>query len=608
MIKKVAEHFADYLVEIGINYDFTVPGGGSMHLNDAFAHKEGMKCIYVQHEQAAAIAAESYARLNNQIPFVCCTTGPAGTNTLTGVLGAWLDSIPMLIISGQVKYVTTARYANIPVRAMGDQEFDIVKVVKSMTKYAEMITDKKMAMYHLEKAIFLAKSGRPGPSWIDVPLDIQWAMIDDSEFIHFDPIKEGYSCNNPISDKTLQEVIKIINKAKRPVFNAGNGIRIANAKNEFNEVINLLQIPVVTGWDSIDLIEDTNNLYCGRAGIMGDRPGNWAIQNSDVILSVGSRLGVRQVGYSKENWAREAFVIMVDIDEAELKKPSIHVELPICCDAKIFLKELGKMLKIKHISSHNEWNIICQNWKKNYPVVLPKHYNQKPEIGTNVYCFVKELSKRLSDGSITVVGNGSACVVGSHAYEIKKDARFIINSGAASMGYDLPAAIGAAFATNKEIICLSGDGSIQMNIQELQTIIHHKLPIKIFVINNQGYHSMRQTEANLFPEHTSFGIGPESHDLSFPNLKKIALAYGFPYFSIKDNDEVSKLDEILKIRGYVFVEIFVDKNQKFEPKSATKKLENGNLVSPPLEDLAPFLDYDELKKIMIIPMIKENNR
>lgn len=605
MKKKIAEHFAQYLVNQEIVYDFTVPGGGSMHLNDAFAHQNGMNCVYVQHEQAAAIAAEAYARLNKQIPVVCVTTGPGGTNTLTGVLGAWLDSIPMLIISGQVRYATTARAAGVAVRAMGDQEFDIVKVVEPMTKYAEMLNDPKLAMYHLEKALFLAKSGRPGPVWLDVPLDIQSKIIDDSEFVHFDPVSEGFTSTYDVDDKVIDKVIEKIKKSKRPVFNAGNGIRIANAFTEFRKAIDLLQIPVVTGWDSIDLIEDDNQLYVGRAGLMGDRPGNWAIQNSDLILSVGSRLGVRQVGYDKTKWAREAFVIMVDIDEAELIKPSIHVEMPIQADAKKFLSRLLERLE-QPLNQKKEWNEICQGWKKNYPVVLPKHYTEAPL--ANVYCFIKELSKRLPENKITVVGNGSACVVGSHGYEIKKGQRFIINSGAASMGYDIPAAIGACFAAKDEIICLSGDGSIQMNLQELQTIVHHKLPIKIFVINNDGYHSMRQTEANLFPEHTPFGVGPhDSYDISFPSMEKISCAYGIPYISIMKNSEMIKLDSILSKKGPMIIEVFVDKNQKFEPKSATKKYPDGTLVSPPLEDLAPFLSRDELKKNMIIPMLEDGN-
>lgn len=602
---KISEWISQYLVDCGIKHNFTVPGGGAMHLNVAFGHQEGLKNIFVQHEQSAAIAAEGYYRATNEFPLVCCTTGPGGTNTLTGVLGAWLDSIPMLIISGQVRYDTTARAAGVAVRAMGDQEFDITPMVAHMTKYAEMITDSKMVKYHLQKALFLAKSGRPGPVWLDIPLDIQGAYIDTADFVEFDESECISELPPKVETDVAERVIDLIRSAKRPVFNAGNGIRLAKAEDVFLKAVNLLNIPVVTGWDSIDLIEDENPLYVGRAGIMGDRPGNWAVQNSDLVLSVGSRLGVRQVGYDKKNWARESFVIMVDIDKEELRKPSIHVEMPIQADAMDFLTKICDTIGNNPLEAKKEWNKTCESWKKDYPVVLPKHYKESEY--ANVYCFIKELSRRLPEGQTTVTGNGSACVVGSHAYVIKKNQRFIINSGAASMGYDLPASIGACLAEGgKQIICLSGDGSIQMNLQELQTIVFHKLPIKIFLINNQGYHSMRQTQGNLFPEYTTVGVGPESHDLSFPDMEKISRAYGIPYYSIHKNSEMSSaLDEILQKEGYLLCEIFVDTEQKFEPKSATKRLEDGTLISPPLEDLAPFLPREELKKIMIIPLLPE---
>lgn len=604
---RIADFIADFLVKNGVKYNFTVPGGGAMHLNDAFGHKEGLKCIYVQHEQAAAIAAEGYVRVHNELPLVCCTTGPGGTNTLTGVLGAWLDSIPMLIISGQVRYSTTARSTGLPLRALGDQEFDITRVVAPMTKYAEMISDPKSVKYHLQKALYLAQTGRPGPVWLDVPLDIQGGLIDPAEFYDFDPLELADALPPVVDEELIDAVIEKIQTAKRPVFNAGNGIRIADAHKEFLFCAQKLDIPVVTGWDSIDLIADDDTNYVGRAGIMGDRPGNFTIQNSDLILSVGSRLGVRQVGYDVNKWAREAFVIMADADEAELRKPTIHVELPIHCDAKDFLARLNAALEKKPAGDHREWNDICQGWKRDYPVVQAKHYEEKEN--ANVYCFINELSRRLKEGQITVTGNGSACVVGSHAYVIKENQRFIINSGAASMGYDLPAAIGACFAEGgKEIICLSGDGSIQMNLQELQTIVFHRLPIKIFLINNGGYHSMRQTQSNLFAEHEKVGIGPESGDLSFPSMEKIAGAYGIPYLKITHNDQMGEvLEKALSMEGYLLCEIFVDTDQKFEPKSATKRLPDGRLISPPLEDLAPFLPREELARIMIVPMLDEDS-
>lgn len=597
---KISDWIAQFLVDQGIKYNFTVPGGGAMHLNVSFGHQKGLKNIFVQHEQSAAIAAEGYFRVHNELPLVCCTTGPGGTNTLTGVLGAWLDSIPMLIISGQVRYATTARAAGIPVRAMGDQEFDITPMVAHMTKYAEMIIDPKMVKYHLQKALYLATHGRPGPVWLDVPLDIQGGYYDSDDFVEFDP-NELQDVEPPrVSDAQALDIIEKIKAAKRPVLNVGNGIHIADCVDLMRKVAKKLNIPVAVAYDCTDLMPTEDSLYVGQPGLLGDRAGNWAVQNADLVLSVGCRLSCRQVGYNVHSWAREAFVIMVDIDKYELEKPSIHVEMPVHADAKDFLSKIDSILS-EALTPHQEWLNICMDWKKKYPVVTEKHY--RPEGLANAYCFLNEVSRLAPDHQVIVLGNGTveACL---HAIYIKENTRLICNSGAASMGYDLPAAMGACFASGKKMtICLTGDGSIQMNLQELQTIVFHKLPIKIFVVNNQGYHSMRQTEGNLFPEYTKVGVGPESGDLSFPEMKKIAHAYGIPYLSASSNPEIpDAIKQTLAIDGYAMCEIFVDINQKFEPKSATKRLEDGTLVSPPLEDLAPFLPREELEKIMIIPM------
>lgn len=597
---KISDWIAGYLVQNGIRHNFTVPGGGAMHLNVSFGHQEGLKCIYVQHEQSAAIAAEGYFRTTNEVPLVCCTTGPGGTNTLTGVLGAWLDSIPMLVISGQVRYATTARYAGIPVRAMGDQEFDITPMVAHMTKYAEMITDPKTVKYHLQKAMYLMKHGRPGPVWLDVPLDIQGGYIDPAEFIEFDPAEVGAEMPPRVKQEQIQAVLEKIKASKRPVLNVGNGIHIANCVELMRKVAAKLGIPVAVAYDSTDLMPSEDPLYVGQPGLLGTRPGNWAVQNADLVLSVGCRLSCRQVGYNVHSWAREAFVIMVDIDKYELLKPSIHVEMPIQADAKEFLEMLDKAIP-EPLPRKEEWLHTCIDWRERYPVVSERHYAGKGL--ANAYCFLDQISRRVPADQTIVLGNGTveACL---HAIYIKEKTRLICNSGAASMGYDLPAAIGSCFAADKkETVCLTGDGSIQMNLQELQTIVFHKLPIKLFIVNNQGYHSMRQTEGNLFPEYTKIGVGPESGDLSFPEMKKIAAAYGIPYLSASTNDALSEvIDKVLAMEGYAMCEVFVDINQKFEPKSATKKLPDGTLVSPPLEDLAPFLPREELEKIMIIPM------
>ena len=600
---KVSNYVSQFLVDHGIDTAFTVTGGGAMHLNDAFGHQEGMHCVYNHHEQACAIAAESYARIHNKIAACVVTTGPGGTNAITGVVGGWLDSIPMLVISGQVRYDTTARWSGLGIRAMGDQEFEITKAVDCMTKYCEMVTDKNKIRYCLEKALKLSQQGRPGPCWLDIPLDIQGSYVDTDDLYPYDGEGDETLPEVP-SDDVILEVIDMIKNAERPVFNAGNGIRIAGAFDEFRAVIEKLNIPVVTGWDSIDLIEDEHPLYVGRAGIMGDRPGNFAVQNSDIFFSVGSRLSIRQVGYNYKSWARAAKKIVVDVDAEELKKPTVNPDMPICADAKAFLKRMNELLSDEKLFNKENWNETCRNWKKDYPVVLPKQYEQTEPV--NVYAVIKELSSRLNEGQITVVGNGSACVVGSHGYVIKKDQRFIINSAIASMGYDLPAAIGACVCDHsQDIINVTGDGSIQMNLQELQTIVQNKLPIKIFMINNGGYHSIRQSQMNFFGE-PLVGVGQDSHDLSFPDMSKLIPAYGIPYVRIEKNADLgAKIEETLAIPGYAFCEIMVDPDQKFEPKSATKKLPDGSLVSAPLEDLAPFLPREELEKIMFIPLITE---
>ncbi|MBP5492350.1 MAG: thiamine pyrophosphate-binding protein [Clostridiales bacterium] len=608
---RLADYVADFLVAHQVTDCFSVVGGGAMHLNDALGHKEGLKVTYNHHEQACAIAAEAYARLENRIAAVCVTTGPGGTNAITGVVCGWLDSIPMFILSGQVRYDTTARYAQrfteTPLRAMGDQEYDIVKSVEPMTKYATMIEDPKQIRYALEKAWHLATTGRPGPVWIDIPVNFQGGYIETDELEGYDPAEDDKDLPPQVSDETIKTILEKIKTAKRPVFHAGYGIRLSGGYSAFRKVMEKLNIPVVTYWNAVDLIEDAHPLYCGRAGNMGDRPGNWAIQNADLILAIGTRISIRQVGYNWKTWAREAEVIMVDIDQAELKKPTIHVEMPVWADAKDFLTKMDDAVEDgTKVSQQEEWNSTCRGWKEKYPVVQDRQWEESGE-GANVYAFVRYMSSRLPKESLTAVSNGACCVVGNQAYVISEGSRFHNNSAIASMGYGLPAAIGTCISGGRrETICLEGDGSIMMNLQELQTIITNKLPIKIFLINNNGYHSIRLTQTNLFSEHTRVGIGPESEDLSFPEFKKIAEAFGYRYFSAKTNAEMKAVvDEVLKEQGPLFCEIFTDTKQVWEPKSSTKRLPDGTLVSPPLEDLAPFLPREELKAIMQVPMVEE---
>ena len=633
---RLADYVADFLVDHGISDCFMVVGGGAMHLNDALGHKEGLKCTFTHHEQGAAIAAEAYARINNKMAALSVTTGPGGTNAITGVLGGWLDSVPMFVISGQVRYDTTARYMEqftngIPMRAVGDQEYDITKSVSSMCKYAVMIEDPKNIRYCLEKAYHLAMAGRRGPVWLDIPLNYQGMIIETDDLRGYDPLHDFMIVEDELNDDAsgkmineaapeidvsdvvasnkvavFLEVIDRIKNSKRPVLYAGNGIRLSEGYPEFRKLVELLGIPVVTCWDSIDVIPDENPLYVGRGGIMGDRPGNFAVQNSDLILAIGNRLSIRQVGYTWDKWAEKAFVIDVDVDPAELMKKTIHVELPVCMDAKVFMSGMIECIEKDASLGENplfhdeDWLKHCADWKKNYPVTLPKHWEENGSTA-NVYAFIKYLSESLPENRLTVVSNGSACVVGSHNYVIKEGTRFIINSGVASMGYGLPAAIGACIADGRqETICIEGDGSIMMNLQELQTVLTNKLPIKLFLINNNGYHSIRQTQNNVFAGHSKVGIGPESNDLEFPDFGKIAEAFGYKYFAAHSNEEMKTLvDKVLSMEGPVFAEVFVSTDQVFEPKSGTKRLEDGTLVSPPLQDLAPYLPREEVEKNML---------
>lgn len=610
---RLADYVVDFLASRGVTDCFTVVGGGAMHLNDAFGHKKGIHCTYNHHEQACAIAAEAYARLENKIAAVCVTTGPGGINALTGVAGGWLDSIPMFIISGQVRYDTTARFAEqytdgLKLRAVGDQEYDIIKSVEPMCKYAVMLEKPEDIRYMLEKAWHLATTGRPGPVWLDIPVNYQGGYIETEGLRGYDSKEDDALLPPPVSEETIETILHKIAAAKRPVIYAGGGIRLSGGYEEFRQALEKLGVPVCTYWNAIDLIEDEHPLYCGRGGNMGDRAGNFAVQNADLLLAIGTRISIRQVGYNWKTWAREAEVIMVDIDRAEMKKPTIHVDMPVWADARDFLRKMNQCLeKRKDVVFPGEWwREQCLEWKKKYPVTLPRHWEENGETA-NVFAFVRYLSENLPEGSLTAVSNGACCVVGHQDYCIKKDTRFIINSAIASMGYGLPAAIGLCTAAGgKDTICLEGDGSIMMNLQELQTVVTNKLPIKLFLINNQGYHSIRITQNNLFKEHCKVGIGPESGDLSFPDFSKLASAFGLPYYSARSNAEMKEIvHQILHMEGPVFCEILTDTKQVWEPKSSTKRLEDGTLVSPPLEDLAPFLPREELLANMYIKPIEE---
>lgn len=609
MKQKVSDYIADYISRWGIKDVFTVTGGGAMHMNDAFGHHKGLHCTYHHHEQACAMAAEGYARLGNKMAAVCVTTGPGATNAITGVLGGWMDSIPMIVFSGQARYATTVAASGLPLRSMGVQECNIVPVVSSLTKYAHMVVHPENIRYHLEKALYLAVKGRPGPVWLDIPLDVQGAVIETEGLRSYDPKEDEDQQPPVIENNTIKKILDKIENSSRPVLFPGNGVRLAGAMDDFHELVKVLGVPVITGMSSVDAMESEDPLFVGRSGGTGTRPGNFALQNSDVLLSIGNRQGFAQTGFQYQDWARESFTILNDIDENELKKPSLHVSLPVCGDAgELIRKLLSEALKRgasekQPLFQEQGWKDQCLLWKEKYPVVTSRHYETLEEGCTNIYAFYKELSKAMKENENLLVSVGTSRVAGSQSFEIKKGQRFITNPNTASMGFCLPGAIGVCIASGrKPVVCVTGEGSLQMNIQELQTIWQNRLPVKLFVINNQGYHSIRQTQQTYFGE-PLVGVGEESRDLSFPELSRLIPAYGFPYYSIHSSEELGEtIEQVLHTEGAAVCEVFVTKYQKTEPKTSSKKLPDGKMISAPLEDMYPFLPKEELEENMFIPL------
>ena len=592
---KVSDYIVDFLVKNGITDVFTVTGGGAMHLNDSFGHSNQMHCIYNHNEQASAMAAEAYARINNKIAVVCVTTGPGATNAITGCVCGWMSSIPMLIISGQARFDTTIHYEpHLRLRTRGVQEFDIIGSVKNMTKYCELVSDPKMIRFCLEKALFFAKSCRPGPCWLDIPLNVQCSLVEENELMGFS--KKENSCLDVTKD--AEYIIKKIKEANRPVLFVGNGVRLSDSHSILLEVVDKLQIPVISGMGSVDALGNDNYFYMGRTGTTGNRGANFIVQNSDLFISFGSRLGYFTTGFNYQQWAPNAYKIVNDIDNDELNKNSINADKIICCDVSLLLHSLNKLLVYK-LEIKKEWMDYCVYVREQYPAVLPKHYfDDKP----NIYAFYKEMTSRCIIDDVVIGSCGTSRVVGSQASIIKEGMRFITNSSTAAMGYDLPAAIGTCIARKKKrVILVTGEGSLQMNIQELQTIVHNKLPIIIFVMNNGGYHSIRMTQ-NAFFEKPLVGVGDESGDLSFPDLKKLSFAYGIDYFScIEMKNMVHTIEKALSYFDKPCIcELFLSTKQITEPKVSSKKLPNGTMLSGVLEDMSPFLDEKEIDKNMSI--------
>jgi acetolactate synthase-1/2/3 large subunit len=583
MQQRVSDYIADFLVSKGVKDIFSVVGGGAMYLNDAFGNNKGLTCTYNHHEQASAIAAEGYARINNEIAVVCVTTGPGGTNALTGVLCGYQDNIPMLIISGQVRYNTTVESTGLKLRQFGEQEYTIIESVRPMTKYATMVKDPYEIRYYLEKALYLATSGRKGPCWLDIPLDVQGYIIETDNLRCYE-MEENIGNN----DIEINTIINEIEKAKRPVILAGSAIRSSGIRAEFIELVKKINIPVVSATSIVDVVNYENDLYFGTFGVFGGRAGNFIVQNADLIIGMGCRMSFKQTGFNFSEFAKNAKKIIIDIDCDELSKDTIKIDIPINADIKDIVSELYNS-NVKPFSNRNNWIEYCGNLKNKFPIYQEKH---KQSFEVNPYYFIHRFNERIKEDNITVVGNSTSSVCVLQMGTQKENQRVFGNVNCGTMGYDIPASIGAAKASNKEVFCITGDGSMQMNIQELQTIVHNKLPIKIIVFNNNGYQAIVQTQTNFFDGRLSGCT--QTSGISMPQLEKIANAYGMPYVLIKTNETVEEgLDKLFSINGYAICEVIQDKNQTIEPKVRSREKEDGTLYSPPIDDLFPFLDEEE---------------
>jgi len=584
---RVADYVAKLLVEHGIHFVFTVVGGGAMHLNDALGHCSGISCIYNHHEQASAMAAESYARLEGKMAAACVTTGPGGTNAVTGVLCAWQDSIPLLVLSGQVRSDTTVNSTGLKLRQFGEQEHYIVDTVRGITKYAVTVRSVQDIRYEIEKCIFLAMNGRRGPCWIDIPLDIQGAVVETDSLRGYMPVME----EKVNFDKRKLE--NRLNSAKKPVIVAGSAVRSAGVYREFLEFIRKLEIPVLAANGCNDILPAGDNQYYGNFGGIGGRAGNFIIQNADLILVLGCRMAFKHIGFNYGSFSPHSFKIVIDVDEQELNKPTLKIDMPVRMDLRDFFLDCGNgSLECRGIQPG--WIKYCDELKRKFPIYQEKF---KKSNYVNPYYFAEALKKNMPENGIIVVGNSCASDCRRQCGIAVSGQRLWGNTNCGTMGYDLPASIGAAVAGQRDVYCVTGDGSIQMNIQELQTIVHNKLPVKIFVHNNNGYFAIEQTHANFFGRLT--GCTPKS-GISFPDFSKLAYAYGIPYRRVETHQELDDvLPEFLALHGYGICEVVSDISQTIEPKLKSKALEDGRIVSPPLDDLYPFLNkevYDKYSK------------
>lgn len=600
---KLSDYVINFVANQGVKHVFMVSGGGGMHLIDSLGRKKGLKYVCNHHEQACAMSAEGYQRVTGNLGVALVTTGPAATNVVTGLLCSWNDSIPVLVLSGQANSNFLVKDTGL--RQRGVHEVNITKIVESVTKYAVTVMDENMIRYHLEKALYLLKSDRSGPVWIDIPLNIQAKMIDEKTLIGFDSKKEFKKKNNTKEILKIDKVVNLLKKSKRPIILAGYGIKLSHMEKDFLKLVEKYKIPVVTTKNAFDTIYDSHPMKMGSVGINGQRLANFAVQNSDLVLALGTRLAFPVIGYETQLFAREAKKVLVDVDANQLNNALIKIDVPVNLDLKEFLPLLNKKMGNK-LLDNKDWLKVCNKWKKEFPSISLEQKNEKKYV--NSYYFYDVLSNYLSNTDILVSDQGASFYSLTQAFKVKKGQKVFTNGGFSPMGYGLPAAIGACFANKeKRVICVHGDGGLEMNIQELQTMIHYKLPIKLFVFDNQGYLSIKHTQMAYF-NGNFVGCDPKS-GVSCPDMIKVAKAYGIPTAKIKTNKQLDKkLKRILSTDGPMLINVVLDPMQAFTPKVMSQKRPDGSMISKPLEDMYPYLDRNTFNSNMIIKPINEDKK
>lgn len=600
---RVADYIVSFVTErLGVDTVFMVSGGGIMHLTDAIACHGSLRYVCSHNEQATTMEADGYAKARGGFGVALVTTGPGATNAITGLVGAWQDSTPLLVISGQAKRQQTIQLSGLALRQFGVQEADILPMVGSVTKYAVLLDDPLRVRYHLEKAMYLARSGRPGPVWVDVPLDVQGAQVDPEALEGFHP-EEGDMATADGADPAIAELAAEIAAASRPVFVAGHGVRIARAVEAFHALVEAVNVPVTTPRLGIDIMDSGHPLYVGRPGIKGDRAGNFAVQNADLVIALGTRLSINVTGHEYHKFARQARVVVVDVDEIEHRKPTIRVDRFVHSDALCFVEKLAAECRRLGVRKDEAWPATCRGWKERYPVFQQEYRAQEP---INTYLFTELLSGRLANDDCVVIDSGSSSYVVSQGIRIKGGQRYLASGGLGAMGYALPAALGASVARGgKRVVCITGDGSLQMNQQELLTIAHEKLPVKIFIFNNHGYASIKATQHNYF-EDRFVGVDHRS-GVALPDILKVAELYGIRgmRFTAAAGLEAGII-EALECEGPVLVDVECSQDQPIVPTVFSKKRDDGSMVSLPLEDMYPFLDREEFKAQMLVPILPES--